>query len=206
MTAMANKAPTYPVALERDVRHGSLVRGRLDGFGLMLWRADDGIVRVWEDRCPHRSIRLSAGRNLGEYVEGAYHGWRFGKDGTVVAIPAEGYTPRAEIKVNILSSTVHAGLVWATFGDEAQAPADCKPNKSDILVRPVPFATAAATVNDALRSIRGMKLIVTPTSQTSCFVFGHATPERGETSTDTLRGCNDRLNVLRRSLEAGLAA
>lgn len=206
MTAMANKTPTYPVALERDVHHGSLVRARLDGLGLVLWRANDDIVRVWEDRCPHRSIRLSAGRNLGEYVEGAYHGWRFGKDGTVIAIPAEGYEARADIKVSVLSSTAQAGLVWASLGETAKVPTDYKPSKSDLLVRALPFAIAAAAVNDALRSIKGMKLIVTPTSQTSCFVFGHATTERGETSTDTLRRCNDRLNVLRRSLEAGLAA
>lgn len=202
---MANETPIYPVALERDVEQGSLVRARLEGMGLLLWRADDDIIRVWEDRCPHRSIRLSAGRNLGEYVEGAYHGWRFGKDGTVMAIPAEGYKARADIRVRALSSTIHAGLVWATLGDKVQVPADYKPDKSAVLVRPVPFATTAAAVSEALRSINWANLIVTPTSHTSCFVFGHVKPERGGASTDTLRRCNDRLTILRRSLEAGLA-
>lgn len=197
---------TYPVALDRDIRGGSLARARLDGIGLVLWRADDDVVRVWRDRCPHRSIRLSAGRNLGAYVEGAYHGWRFGKDGTVTGIPAEGHAPRPEIKVEAFASTVCAGLVWAAASGTARVPADYSPARSDILLRPLPFAASAADVREALVHIKDMSLIVTPTSQTSCLVFGHAAPARGEAPLDTLRRCNDRLTRLRRGLEARAAA
>lgn len=203
---MAEPAPTYPVALDRDIHRGSLVRARLDGLELVLWRANDDVIRVWEDRCPHRSIRLSAGRNLGEYVEGAYHGWRFGKDGAVIGVPAEGYEARPDIKVRTFATSIHAGFVWVSSGDKTQVPANYKPGKSDVLLRPMPFGAPTATVIEAIGRMEDMNLIVTPTSQASCFVFGHAVVKRSEAAIDSVRRGNDRLTILRRTLEARSAA
>jgi nitrite reductase/ring-hydroxylating ferredoxin subunit len=196
----------HPVALERDIHFGSLVKARLCGTELVIWRSDDGQIRVWEDRCPHRSIRLSAGRNLGSYIEGAYHGWRFGTDGTVTAIPAEGYAPRPEIRVRTIASTVHAGMVWAKLDDSSAASITWNPRSTSILLRPLPFALPALSVRTALEKLRSIKLIVAPTSDETSFAFGFASPVEDETPAETVRRCNDELSTIRRNLEAGLAA
>ena len=109
---------TYIVALEADIHPASLSRSRLGEMDLLIWRGASGNIHVWEDRCPHRSIRLSAGRNMGRYVEGIYHGWQFGEDGTVLSIPAEGGKAFPDIQVNAVTSTVASGFVWATMDDQ----------------------------------------------------------------------------------------
>lgn len=42
-----------------------------------LWRAASGSVQIWENRCPHRSVRLSLGYIEGDSLICAYHGWSF---------------------------------------------------------------------------------------------------------------------------------
>lgn len=202
---MTREGYFHPIALERDILGGALVRARLCSMALVVWRSDDGAIRVWEDRCPHRSIRLSAGRNFGSYIEGAYHGWRFGKDGTVMAIPAEGYQARPDIQVRTIASTVHAGMVWAKLNDSSAAPILYKARSSSLLLRPLPFALPAPKVRDALRELEGMTLIVTPTSEASSFAFGHGYPVGEEAPIDTVHRCNDQLSTVRRTLEAGSA-
>src|SRR6516162_3181141 len=118
---------TWPIALERDIHPYSLARASLDGRDLLVWRDDCDQIHVWEDRCPHRSIRLSAGRNLGDCIQSAYHGWRFSKNGTVLAIPAELHAPRPDIKVWIISRHIAFGMVWASLEGEPLPPAEFAP-------------------------------------------------------------------------------
>lgn len=195
----------FPVALHRDIRHGGLFRSRLEGLAVVIWRSDDDQVHVWEDRCPHRSIRISAGRNFGEYVEGIYHGWRFGKDGMVVGIPAEGYAPRPDIKVRALPSTVHTEFVWASLSEDALAP-DYKPAKSDVLIRPLPIGAPAGTVRDFVAQLPGLSAVVTPSDTETSIVYGHVKPRKNENSLETVQRLNARLNTLRRSIEEGRAS
>ena len=58
-----------PVALEREVLPKSLLRTNLNGQDLVLWRDNANDIQVWADRCPHRSVKLSAGRNNGNCVQ-----------------------------------------------------------------------------------------------------------------------------------------
>ena len=47
-----------------------------------------GQAKALLDRCPHRNVPLSLGRVTTKgTLECAYHGWRFGGDGTAVHIP-----------------------------------------------------------------------------------------------------------------------
>ncbi len=44
------------------------------GQDLAIWRADDGFINVWADRCIHRGVRLSVGINDGAELACQYHG------------------------------------------------------------------------------------------------------------------------------------
>lgn len=45
----------YPVARADDLPLRHVFHGQLHGIELALWRADDGHVNAWENRCPHRT-------------------------------------------------------------------------------------------------------------------------------------------------------
>ena len=198
-------ASTFAVALEREILPGSLVRARLLERGILIWRGDDDAIRVWEDRCPHRSVRLSAGRNLGHCVECVYHGWRFGKDGTVIAIPACGNAARPDIRVAVLGSAVRGGFVWASLEGTANPPPSFEPADSEAHVRPLPFRANAARVEQALAGLAGVRVVVTPTGMQASSVFGYATVEPAERAIDAARRVNELLTRLRRRIEAEAA-
>ena len=52
------------------------------GINLVIWRNEQGLVRVMEDKCPHRSARLSIGQVINDKTICPFHGFRFGGDGT----------------------------------------------------------------------------------------------------------------------------
>ncbi len=54
---------------------------RLHGRSLVLFRTQSGAVGVLEDCCPHRRMRLSLGKVVGERLQCPYHGWTFACDG-----------------------------------------------------------------------------------------------------------------------------
>ena len=191
----------WPVALERDVQPASLVRAGYFNRELVLWRGDDDVIRVWEDRCPHRSIRLSAGRNLGDSLQCIYHGWRYGKDGTVVDIPAQNHEARPDISVHSFASETTGGFVWVLEGEGAGTP-DVDP-VDGVLLRPLFFAAAAEVVRRRLQDAGDLQLFVTPVNDRACTVFGSAPRQKGEPELDTVRRCNRRLTEARRALEAG---
>jgi phenylpropionate dioxygenase-like ring-hydroxylating dioxygenase large terminal subunit len=75
--------PVMPMALLADGPKPF----RLLGRDLVLWVDGDGEPAAMDDRCCHRTAKLSKGF----YTEGrlacGYHGWEFGRDGTVLRIP-----------------------------------------------------------------------------------------------------------------------
>jgi len=103
----------HPVALSCEVGEEP-VAVRLTGQGWALARFG-GDVAAFADACPHRRARLSAGRISGGSLECPYHGWRFGRDGRCVRIPALGDTAsipdRAELR-RPADVTERDGLVW----------------------------------------------------------------------------------------------
>ena len=60
-----------------DLPFRHVYQGQLLGRELAVWRADDGNVNVWENRCLHRGVRLSIGVNEGGELKCQYHGWRY---------------------------------------------------------------------------------------------------------------------------------
>lgn len=82
------KKAWYPLAVVVDLEPDRPHKLELLGEGLVAWRDKDGQWHVWEDRCPHRNVPLSEGRlEKDGTLLCSYHGWRFDKEGQVVAIP-----------------------------------------------------------------------------------------------------------------------
>jgi phenylpropionate dioxygenase-like ring-hydroxylating dioxygenase large terminal subunit len=112
----------HPVAAAGGLASSGPAAARLMGRELALWRSDSGKLQAWDDRCPHRGTRLSAGRLAGETLTCAYHGWRFGTDGRCVHIPSQ---PRQRLPENACAKVFQAeeryGLVWVCLGKPARA-------------------------------------------------------------------------------------
>lgn len=122
---MANATEWHPVIPGASLRKGvNVVGSRLLGRNLALWRSADGVVRVWDDRCPHRSVRLSMGQVQGDRLACAYHGWAYAADsGRCVAIPA---MPHQAVPGQVCTTRHGAaerdGMVWVAL-DAPDAPA-----------------------------------------------------------------------------------
>jgi phenylpropionate dioxygenase-like ring-hydroxylating dioxygenase large terminal subunit len=107
----------HPVAESAAVTAGRIVPAALLGRELALFRAADGAVRAWEDRCPHRGTRFSIGRIEGDQVVCAYHGWQFRADGQCTSIPAlPGHKPPPSACAKAFAVAECYGLVWVCVG------------------------------------------------------------------------------------------
>lgn len=107
------------VALTRDIRSRPF-RVLHEGAPVVLFRTKAGISAL-VDRCPHRMVALSQGRVVKDTLECPYHGWRFGTDGTCVAIPGlVGTLPRC--RVGRYHVTEHNGAVFIAKHLPATAP------------------------------------------------------------------------------------
>jgi vanillate O-demethylase monooxygenase subunit len=108
----------YPVALVADISDAPM-SVRLLGDELVVWRAGDGDLVVAPDRCPHRQAPLSMGSVSDGTLSCAYHGWRFGADGTCVGVPSSGsgaaVPPAAHL--SCLHVAERYGLVWVCPGE-----------------------------------------------------------------------------------------
>ena len=101
--------------MPRHVVHTALL-----GQELAVWRADDGTVNAWENRCPHRGVRLSIGTNLGHALKCRYHGWTY-ESGSArcIAIPCHPrLTPAAAIRVRAYPCAERQGFVWVRLAEE----------------------------------------------------------------------------------------
>jgi nitrite reductase/ring-hydroxylating ferredoxin subunit len=137
-----------PVSLNSGVEPGARTGTSVGGRPVVVWRGQDGAVRAWADRCPHRGMRLSFGFVRGNALTCIYHGWSFGSadggDARCLAVPAHpGMTPPAKAMVPALPVTEALGMIWVGTG-----PADTAPPQEAVrdpeAVHPVRSVTAPA--------------------------------------------------------------
>ena len=114
----------HPVATEHDLAPRSLFRTKLLGHELVVWRADDGFVNVWENRCLHRGVRLSIGANDGTELVCRYHAWRYAnRTAGCTYIPAHPADSPARTITNKTFPVRHRyGLVWSGHDPLGEAP------------------------------------------------------------------------------------
>ncbi|MBV8088017.1 MAG: aromatic ring-hydroxylating dioxygenase subunit alpha [Alphaproteobacteria bacterium] len=94
------------------------------GEPVLIGRNVEGAPFALSDLCPHRGMRLSAGRFDGREVECCYHGWRFDTSGQCTLIPSllpgRAFTP-ARMRVRSYPVREMQGNLWVFFGDDPAA-------------------------------------------------------------------------------------
>ncbi len=108
------------VAAFADEVGAQLLPRTLLGLGIVMYRLADGQVVAMEDRCPHRSMPLSAGELQDDHIVCAYHGMKFNPQGDCVQVPSQATCPRA-MGVRTYVALERGPLVWIWMGDVATA-------------------------------------------------------------------------------------
>jgi len=98
----------------------SLLKRRVLGRNLVMFRTRAGIPVALDDRCAHRSFPLSAGRLDGDTLVCGYHGFRYDAHGDCIEVPSQTKCP-ARIGVRNFATTERGPLVWIWMGDPHQA-------------------------------------------------------------------------------------
>ena len=187
----------YPVAAADDLPHGHIYRTQLGSHELAIWRAGDGVVNIWEDRCPHRGVRFSLGEIVGSGVAGdalrcPYHAWHFASgSGACSFIPAQpDHKPAAAIRAVVWPVAETEGMIWTGHEPQGAPPAL---GVGDVL-RAIPVRRGADSVAPALPTMPGLKLVLQPQGADRCTIRGLA---QGQTP----READAALEALRRRLE-----
>jgi nitrite reductase/ring-hydroxylating ferredoxin subunit len=109
------------VGLSRDLPDGRAMRALLPGRDLVVWRSGSGRLTAWDNRCPHRGMRLSFGFVRGEVLACLYHGWQFSaEDGRCRHIPAHpDLEPPETIRARAYPVGEAGGLIWVAAEDSA---------------------------------------------------------------------------------------
>lgn len=106
-----------PVALSGDIEPGASAGAVVSGYEIVIWRDMAGLVHIWEDRCPHRGMKLSFGFVRGDHIACLYHGWEFGPEGQCHKIPAH---PELDVPSSICTKTYQSieafGIIWVADG------------------------------------------------------------------------------------------
>jgi nitrite reductase/ring-hydroxylating ferredoxin subunit len=133
--------------LEPGTSTGAIVAER----ECVLWRDTAGKAHVWEDRCPHRGMRLSFGFVRGDRIACLYHGWRYDTAGQCRAVPAHPDldVPKT-IRVRTYPMQEACGLIWANLSGEDVVPpsidaGEVTPVRSLTIDRPLDAVSAALT-------------------------------------------------------------
>ncbi|MDQ1194632.1 Rieske (2Fe-2S) protein [Agrobacterium sp. SORGH_AS 787] len=204
-------APVWtPVALSSDLPVASVIPARLATAALAIWRAQSGTVSAVADRCPHRGMRLSHGFVRGEALSCIYHGWRYGKSGKCLAIPAHpSLTPPDAIRVATYRAGERDGVIWVTADENT---ADMPSNDGLTALRSIALSTTAETLAACIGTdlgenaidwaIDGMKarLLIAPSGEDGMLLL-HLLIESGASQAQKIAASN-ALEVLRRQAES----
>ena len=112
----------HPVCTVDEIPEGRPLAVTLLERELAVARLADGRFTAVDDRCAHRSTRLSIGTVDGCDLRCAYHGWTWASDGHCTSIPSlpDGPVP-STARITAHEVTDRYGLVWvrlAAAGDD----------------------------------------------------------------------------------------
>lgn len=111
----------FPICARQDLPLWHVFEAELLGQELAVWQALGGNVNVWENRCPHRGMRLTVGANLGGELRCAYHGYRFADgSGLCRSVPAQpARPPPRSLCTKVYPMLERGGLIWTRLnGDD----------------------------------------------------------------------------------------
>ena len=146
----------FPVCRGEEAVPRHIVHTAFLGQELAVWRADDGTVNAWENRCPHRGVRLSVGTNRGDRLKCRYHGWTYASgSGQCVERPAHpGEKPPSLVRARRFPSVEVDGYIWVRLageGDDGPGPGfGSGASPPGLTLRSMHVWAPAAAVADAL--------------------------------------------------------
>ncbi|MFQ6180677.1 Rieske 2Fe-2S domain-containing protein [Sinorhizobium meliloti] len=151
------KTRWHPVAASYDLPFRHVFHAQLLGREFAVWRADDGYVNIWENRCLHRGVRLSIGINDGRELKCQYHGWRYSNRTAgctyIPAHPAD--APARTITNRTFAGVERYGLVWSAEEPQGDVPDVAGLAEGDLLtLRGIPVNAPADVVVAALTGYR----------------------------------------------------
>jgi len=146
----------HAIALDKQVQAALSNPVIVQGEQLAMWRGQaSATVQVWEDRCPHRGMRLSFGYVRGDVLHCIYHSWGFRADGQCVDIPAHpSVAPPKSLGAKPYPSHIRYGIVWTNLHRTESAPLpdfDCPPDGWEP-VRSLYVKASAERLMDALKN------------------------------------------------------
>ena len=151
------QAMWHPIASSSDLTLRHVYHGQVAGREFAVWRADDGYVNVWENRCLHRGVRLSIAMNDGAELKCQYHGWRYSnRTAACVYIPAHPADAPARTICN-RTYPVHEryGLIWSGEAPEGDLPSiEALDAGTPFVLRPVPVNAPFGVVLEELKAYR----------------------------------------------------
>ncbi len=146
----------HPVASSDDLVPRHVYHAKLLGRELAIWRADDGFVNVWENRCLHRGVRLSIGVNDGRELMCQYHGWRYAnRTAGCTYIPAHPADSPARTICNQTYPVIEKqGLIWTTDERTLIQPDSSALHGFDhqqLVLRPIPVNASVDGIADQFK-------------------------------------------------------
>jgi phenylpropionate dioxygenase-like ring-hydroxylating dioxygenase large terminal subunit len=94
----------------------SLLKRRILGRNVVMFRTRGGIPIALDDRCAHRSFPLSAGKLDGDTLVCGYHGFRYDTRGDCIEVPSQLRCPQG-IGVRNFATAERGPLIWIWMGD-----------------------------------------------------------------------------------------
>jgi phenylpropionate dioxygenase-like ring-hydroxylating dioxygenase large terminal subunit len=108
----------YPIALSQDVPKGKVIGNDLADGRVVIYRGEDGTVRVMSAFCRHMGADLSFGGDvIGNDVRCPYHHWAYGDGGRCTHIPSGDPIPR-RTRLASLPTEERLGLIWVFLGEK----------------------------------------------------------------------------------------
>ncbi len=98
----------HPVYPSRKLKAGKTTGLQLAGQLVCLYRTATGAVAAVNDVCPHRRLKLSYGRVVGDRIECKYHGWTFDAGGNGES-PS---TPKLHTCTDAYDTREEHGYIW----------------------------------------------------------------------------------------------
>jgi phenylpropionate dioxygenase-like ring-hydroxylating dioxygenase large terminal subunit len=90
---------------------------RILGEPLVLWRDEKGVVQAVQDRCLHRTAKLSLGHVEDGNIVCAYHGWAYNGTGACVKVPQDVKEAPRPFGVTAYRCAERYGYIWAALED-----------------------------------------------------------------------------------------
>jgi phenylpropionate dioxygenase-like ring-hydroxylating dioxygenase large terminal subunit len=218
---MMGGASWHPLCLSASIEPATSAGARLLGKELVVWRDGSGLAHVWEDRCPHRGMKLSLGFVRGDHLACLYHGWQYDASGRCRFIPAHPDLDVPEtIAVQSYTTREWAGIIWTTMdadaaSDEEIESLEATPVRSIYVEKPLHAAVAAFSEYEfggaQIRQLEGNLCLLKKGADQLICAFQPVSETRtglhfvacGATSADGLRLHALAIETLRHHLEAG---